>query len=287
MPARRLTCLAPLLLALVLAGGAVASVDPAVAGLQVALRERGLYAGPVDGIAGPRTAGGLTAFQRRAGLAVDGIAGPRTRAALGRLGRPGYGSRTIVAGKVGWDVSVLQFLLARRGFSPGPVDGAFGPLTERSLRRFQGSAGLVVDGVAGRQTFAALRASTGDVRSTIDFWSARYGVDPRLARALAWQESGFQNDIVSPAGAWGVMQVLPATWSFVEEVLLGRRVPRTAAGNVRVGVAHLSHLLRAFGGDERLALAAYYQGARAVRTLGVLPETRTYVANVLALKGRV
>jgi soluble lytic murein transglycosylase-like protein len=83
------------------------------------------------------------------------------------------------------------------------------------------------------------------------------------------------------------MQVTPATWRFVETVLLGRRVPNTAEGNIRVGVAFLRHMLRVFRGDERLALAAYYQGAKAVRQRGIFPQTRTYVANVLALKSRV
>ena len=123
--------------------------------------------------------------------------------------------------------------------------------------------------------------------NTIDYWSRYYGIDPRLVRALAWMESGYQTQIVSPAGARGVMQVTRGAWAFVEEVLLGVRVPRTPVGNVRVGVAYLHHLLGEFGGDERLALGAYYQGLRGVRTQGLLPETRRYVANVLALKGRV
>ena len=130
-------------------------------------------------------------------------------------------------------------------------------------------------------------ATSWKIASTIDYWSLYYGVDPRLARALAWMESGYQTQIVSPAGAWGVMQVTPSAWAFVEDVLIGARVPRTSAGNVRVGVAYLRHLLAEFGGDERLALGAYYQGLRGVRTQGLLPETRRYVADVLALKHRV
>ena len=50
-------------------------------------------------------------FQRRSGLPVDGIAGPRTRAALGRRGRPAYGSRTMRRGDRGWDVAALQFIV--------------------------------------------------------------------------------------------------------------------------------------------------------------------------------
>ena len=100
-------------------------------------------------------------------------------------------------------------------------------------------------------------------------------------------ESGFQQHVVSEVGALGVMQVTPATWDFVETVLLGRDVPHTAEGNILVGVLFLRHLLREFGGDERLALGAYYQGARAVRERGLLPETVWYVGVIRSLKGRV
>ncbi|MGH3024471.1 MAG: lytic transglycosylase domain-containing protein, partial [Gaiellaceae bacterium] len=113
-----------------------------------------------------------------------------------------------------------------------------------------------------------------------------YGVSSSLVHALAWQESGFQSHVRSPAGAWGVMQVIPSTWSYVEMVLIGRRVPRTADGNVRVGVAYLHQLLHEFRFRERLALAAYYQGPWSVRTHGLLPETRGFVANVVALRRR-
>jgi soluble lytic murein transglycosylase-like protein len=83
------------------------------------------------------------------------------------------------------------------------------------------------------------------------------------------------------------MQVMPDTWDFVETVLIGAPVARTADGNVRVGVAYLRHLLRMFGGDERRAVGAYFQGPGAVSTRGLLPETRQYVANVLALRTRM
>jgi murein DD-endopeptidase MepM/ murein hydrolase activator NlpD len=132
--------------------------SPEVAALQVALQAKGVYGGPVDGDAGPGTASGVRAVQSRAGLAVDGVSGPATRAALGRLGRPPFGTRVLQAPAVGWDAAVLQFLLATRGFPSGPFDGALGPRTAAALMRFQGSRGLLADGVAGPGTVAALRA---------------------------------------------------------------------------------------------------------------------------------
>jgi soluble lytic murein transglycosylase-like protein len=92
---------------------------------------------------------------------------------------------------------------------------------------------------------------------------------------------------VSAAGAWGVMQVMPATWSFVEDGVIGVPIAHTPDGGVRIGVAFLRHLLIGFGGNERLAVAAYYQGERATRMFGVLPISKPYVANVLALRTRL
>jgi murein DD-endopeptidase MepM/ murein hydrolase activator NlpD len=60
-------------------------------------------------------------------------------------------------GRVGWDVAALQYLLWRRGYSPGGVDGVFGPATHAALLSFQRAAGLGVDGLAGPATVAALR----------------------------------------------------------------------------------------------------------------------------------
>lgn len=276
-----------------------------VPGAQVALYRHDFYKGPIDGIAGPRTRRAARRFQRSKGLEADGIVGRRTRAAFGRLGGPLFGSRLLQRGKMGFDVSVLQFLLARRGFSPPSLDGDFGPVTERLVRRFQRSAGLSSDGIVGKQTRTALirgtqraavmpqssaqalPASRSAVEASLARWAAHYGVSLDLVRALAWQESGFQNHVRSRAGAVGAMQVIPATRAFVEDVLIGQALPRTMDGNVRLGVAYLHHLLHRFGMDVRLAVGAYYSGPAAVLKRGLSRPTRLFVANVLALRGRV
>lgn len=150
--------IAPPLLALALAAPAHAAGDPRVAALQVALRAHGLYHGDVDGLTGPATERAVRTLQARARIAVDGVVGPQTRKALGRLGRPGLGSRGLASGMRGWDVASLQFKLALHGFPPGAFDGHFGPHTEAAVRRFQQWAALQEDGLAGRATFLALRA---------------------------------------------------------------------------------------------------------------------------------
>jgi LysM repeat protein len=124
------------------------------------------------------------------------------------------------------------------------------------------------------------------VRGSLDRWAQILRVSPRLVRAVAWMESGFQTQITSPVGAWGPMQVMPGTWTFTEGSLLGHAVPHTADGGAEVGVAYLRYLLRTFGGDPRLALAAYYQGPGSAATYGVLPSSEPYVQGILALRDR-
>ena len=128
------------------------------------------------------------------------------------------------------------------------------------------------------------RCRLADAYELLDYWARHYGVDRQLVHAVAWMESGFQTNLTSKVGAWGVMQILPPTWRYVETVLLGRKVPHTASGNIRVGVVFLRQLLREFNGSERLALAGWYQGPASVRKRGLLHETKVFVANVRALE---
>ena len=157
MVSKAVIAIAALVVVLAVAPPAPAAGSAAVAALQVALHARGFDVGPIDGVGGPRTLRAVELLQARAGLARDGVVGPRTRRALGRLGRHRLGSRTLALDAAGWDVSQLQFLLATRGFAGGTFDGRFGARTEAAVRRFQRHVGLVVDGVAGAATIAAVR----------------------------------------------------------------------------------------------------------------------------------
>jgi len=356
---RRVIALISITGALAVAPAVHAAANPQVAGLQVALRAHGLYLAQIDGISGPKTAAAIQAFERKHGLPF-GPANARFRAALGPLGRPLFGSRILQPGDFGWDVSVLQFLLTRRGVYSGALDGYMGKETTAALRRYQRAMHLQADAVVGPRTLSAivrrdkvpvrtqsapahtvvhvvrvgdnltalaatyhttigalaaanridpakpivigqrlripavtvipaasLSAQRIDVRSMLDQWAVRLGVDPHLVRALAWMESGFQTDIVSSAGARGILQTLPSTRLYVEHDLAGRRIPATVDGDIEVGLLYLKHLLGAFNGNEHLALAGWYQGERAVKQYGIYKVSKPFVANVLALRTRM
>jgi soluble lytic murein transglycosylase-like protein len=117
--------------------------------------------------------------------------------------------------------------------------------------------------------------------------ASTHGVPPDLAAAVAWQESGFNNGLVSAANARGVMQILPGTWSWVQDQLAaGPLDPNSAIDNVRAGVLYLGQLMRDSGGNPAVAVANYYQGTASVSRDGLLPETQRYVDNVMALRSR-
>jgi LysM repeat protein len=118
--------------------------------------------------------------------------------------------------------------------------------------------------------------------------AAQHGVPAGLASAIGWQESGFNNAMVSSANARGVMQIMPGTWDWVNRSLAGSNPlnPNSAIDNVRAGVLYLRQLLQDFNGDQSLAAAAYYQGEGAVKSRGLYPETQEYVNSVNALRAR-
>ena len=254
-----------------------------VAVLEFRLRRFGLGPRAVDGRFTRSTRVALRRYQRRRGLIPDGIAGPKTyRSLAGRAqaSRPAVSWHVVKPGESFFSIAaryhVSPWRLARRNrLSLMTVI-----VPKQRLALPQG-ARLTAPQAAGPP------ASRDAVRAAIDYWSRVYGVDPTLARALAWMESGWQQDVVSSVGALGVMQLLPETWEFVDIVLLGVRTPRTYQGNVRAGVRYLRWQLDEFSGDRHLALAGWYQGARAVRERGLYEETKVFVRIVLALYGTV
>ena len=246
-----------------------------VAVLEFRLRRYGLPKKEVDGLFTRSTSAALRRYQERYGLVADGIAGPRTYRVLALRGP--IRTHVVVSGESFFSIA------ADYRVSPWQLAHVNGVLLTRVI--VPGQRLILPAGARVRPEAAA--APSGSVRAALDHWAGIYGVDARLVRALAWMESGFQEDVVSSVGAVGVMQLLPETWEFVDTVLLGYRTPRTYEGNVQAGVRYLRWQLDQFGGSERLALAGWYQGARAVRERGVFTDTKEFVRIVLALYGTV
>lgn len=127
----------------------------AVRRLQRGLTRAGYAPGPVDGRYGALTVAAVERFQGNHALRVDGIVGPATRRAL--RARP-----VLALGAGEWSahgslsVARLQLRLRRAGFTPGPIDGRFGPRTELAVIDFQRARHLSVDGIAGPITERAL-----------------------------------------------------------------------------------------------------------------------------------
>ena len=111
------------------------------------------------------------------------------------------------------------------------------------------------------------------------------GVDPALALAVSYQESGWNQGVVSVANAVGAMQVIPTTTDWISGVVGRRLNPLDPHDNATTGVV-LLRILTQTASNERQAIAAYYQGLRSVRENGMFTDTKRYVANVQYLKRR-
>lgn len=133
-----------------------------------------------------------------------------------------------------------------------------------------------VGGVPSREQAKALIITT----------ARRYGVDPKLALAIAWQESGWNQNAHSSANAHGIMQVIPDAGRWASD-MVGRRLDlRKAPDNVTAGVVIIKALTRMTHSRD-IAIASYYQGYGSVTSRGMYEDTKAYVANVKALYRRM
>ncbi|MFZ0725461.1 MAG: lytic transglycosylase domain-containing protein [Desulfobacterales bacterium] len=132
----------------------------------------------------------------------------------------------------------------------------------------------------GRPADAGQKAA---IEACISESARKYDLPPGLIKAVIEAESGFKADAVSVAGAQGLMQLMPATARD-----LGVTNSFDIRQNIDGGTRYLRQMLDLFGGDTRLALAAYNAGPGNVQKYGgdvPFPETRQYVARVLEAAG--
>ncbi len=147
---------------------------------------------------------------------------------------------------------------------------------------FAATLGRAADNQAAKAS-AGSDASRQTVATMVKAAARQHGVDANLALAVATAESDLSPQAVSPAGAMGVMQLMPDTAR-----ALGVRNTFDPRENIDGGVRYLKQMLDTFGGDVVKAVAAYNAGPEAVQRYGGVPpyaETRAYVNKVLSLGG--
>lgn len=240
----------------------------------------------------------LSSIAARAGVSVSALAAANgiTNANLVRIGQrlsvPAGGSATLSGGVSGGSTTVrpgetLSAIAARAGVSVAALASANG-ITNPNLVRIGQTLRVPAGGTASGVTSApTISASRSEVAALLDQAAARHGVDPSLARAIAWQESGWNQSMRSKVGALGVMQLMPDTASWAGPSLLGRQInAHDVRDNIDGGVAFLAWLNRHTGSDTT-TIAGYYQGLASVRKIGFYDDTKQYVRSVQALRGRV
>jgi LysM repeat protein len=213
------------------------------------------------------------------------------------------GSTAVGGGYVVQPGDTLSAIAARAGTTVAQLaaDNGLDPnglLIAGSMLRVPGAAGSATASgtvsAAGQPVGAAAEGNGGGPpyptpqtvsASEVGQIASSNGVPPSLAEAIGWQESGFNNDLVSSAGAVGVMQITPGTWDWINRTLVSGAplAPADATSNVLGGVLMLRALLNSTGGNLALTAGGYFQGLSSVQQNGLLPTTQQYVNAVTAL----
>jgi soluble lytic murein transglycosylase-like protein len=171
---------------------------------------------------------------------------------------------------IGRVLARIQEIQSLIGESSRPNE-AFGSELDQSLRSHEASSAV-------RNTEHAGRHTPDELAPLIEEAAGKTGLPEALISAVMATESGYRTDAVSPAGAMGLMQLMPGTAR-----ALGVEDPYDARQNILGGAEYLRRQLAHFGSVEH-ALAAYNAGPRAVEQYGGIPpfsETQDYVRRVL------
>lgn len=245
----------------------------------------------------------LSAIAARNGTSVsalaraNGIADPNVIVAGRRLTLPGAGAASASVGGTASPATggsyrirpgdTLGGIAARNGIGVSALAALNGIADPNRIAvgRVLSLPGSLPSGGASAESYTP--PASGDVATLIARHAARHGVSHSLARAIAWQESRWNQNARSHVGAVGVMQVMPATARWFGPAVLGRPVdPRNLNDNIETGVAYLGWLMRQ-SGDLRTTIGGYYQGLASLRQRGPYDDTTAYIDSVLSYMGRV
>src|SRR5918999_1112310 len=224
----------------------------------------------------------LSAIARRYGTSVPALVNAN------RLPNP----HLIVSGqrlRIPGSTSAAEVHVVRRGETLSQIATRHGTTLEALARANDLSdVDLIVVGTKIKIPVGASASTTtagSGIEVTLENEARSRGLDSSLVKALAWHESGWQQDAVSERGAVGVMQVMPGTARYVNGYLGGGRLDlATVKDNVRLGVIYLEHLLETMPSRGK-ALAAYLSSPEAVgRRLEGYQQH--YVRTIRALKPR-
>jgi cell wall-associated NlpC family hydrolase len=245
----------------------------------------------------PSTGLDCSGFTQRA-YADLGVQLPRTAAAQAKVGTPVASLASAQPGDLvafGQPVDHIGIYVGNGKMIEAPHTGDVvkvatitAPIT--AIRRIVGTSGATSVAGASAQWTSALSSGSSSSANTgaapyqalFNAAGAKYGIDPAILSSVAKAESGYNPSAVSPAGAVGLMQFMPATAA-------GMGIDPTDPAQAIDGAAkYLSVQVKTFG-SVPLALAAYNAGPGAVKKYGGIPpypETQNYVAKVLASAGR-
>ena len=200
---------------------------------------------------------------------------------------------------------VSQILDQALGISESDTSTASNKISNRTIKTATGTAlkdlDLVTNGdmsglmynsqlrniSSGTLSSVVTNASSAEIDAIVEKYATKYGIDPKLVSALIYEESAYQTNATSSAGAKGLMQLMP---SVCEQ--FGVSDPYDPEQNIEGGVKLLSYLLDYYDNDLGMALMAYGAGTGTVASRGVtsindlykMPEeTRNYIKKLSAL----
>ncbi|MGE0028603.1 MAG: LysM peptidoglycan-binding domain-containing protein, partial [Thermoleophilia bacterium] len=210
---------------------------------------------------------------------ANGIADPALIQVGRRLTVPSGGGGAMTPVSTGSSSSGGGTYTVRSGDTLAAVAGRYGTSAD-ALATLNGiadpnvlSAGRVLRVPGSLPSSGGGGASAGEVAYLLGQHAAAYGVDPSLARAIAWQESRWNQSARSHAGAIGVMQLMPATAKWLGTDVVGRHLdPTRLDDNIEGGVAYLAWLSHRSTG-ERQTIGAYYQGLASLADIGPYDDT--------------